>query len=100
MYDDITIFYNSGKNMIYCFWILSTFGVVSLVVLGFFVYVYGTKMSGSLYLNPFRKKKKLTPNVFGFATLDLKKSVISVITLNQHSNYIGGKYLENQIYPQ
>lgn len=57
MYDDITIFYNSGKNMIYCFWILSTFGVVSLVVLGFFVYVYGTKMSGSLYLNPFRKKK-------------------------------------------
>lgn len=35
MYDHITIFYNSGKNMIYCFWILSTFGVVSLVVLGF-----------------------------------------------------------------
>lgn len=82
MHKDITIFYNSGKNMINCSWISSTFGVVSLVVWGFFIYIYRTKLSGSLYLNPRTKKKELTPNVFHFIILDLKKSVISVITPN------------------
>lgn len=52
-------------------------------------------MSASLYLNPLRTPQP--PNVLDFIMLDLEKS--AVISLNYHPNYIGGKDIQNQIYP-
>lgn len=80
--------------MKYCFWVLSA---LSVFVVGCFLslYVCRTKMSASLYLNPLGKPQP--PKVLDFIMLNLEKS--TMISQNYHPNYIGGKDIQNQIYP-